>query len=154
MKKRLISVALEISKLDKSIETKSKHSLNIPFILVALFVINLSIPFISFNLWHLLNIPAKLLTFDVSKFDKSKDNNLLQPINIALILLTLLVWNRSNLFISINLVQPLNILYISVTSEVLIFKITEFIFEQSSKNRDNEVILFLKINLNSYLPSL
>ena len=36
-------------------------------------------------------MPAKLVTFDVSKLDKSNDSKLLQLLNIPLILVTLLV---------------------------------------------------------------
>ena len=67
----------QIKKLSGDISKyyNSVHLLNISDISVTLLVTNLSIPLISFNLLHSENIRFISITFEVSKFDKSKHSN-------------------------------------------------------------------------------
>ena len=67
-----ISITFEVLKLDKSKYSNSEHELNIALILFTLVVFKFSIPLISFNLLHSLNIYDIFTIIDVLKFDKSK----------------------------------------------------------------------------------
>ena len=67
-----ILLTFEVSKLDKSKYSNSLHKQNIPFIIFTLFVRNVFENFISFKLVQLQNIASILITFEVSKLDKSK----------------------------------------------------------------------------------
>ena len=80
-----ILLTFEVLKFVKSKYSNLLQKENIEFISVTLFVINLLIPFISFNLLHFSNIRDILVTFDVLKFDKSKYSNSLHELNIPLI---------------------------------------------------------------------
>ena len=112
-----ISVTLDVLKFDNSKYSNSLQFWNIAFILVTLIVLNLLIPFISFNLWLWLNINDILVTLEVLKLDKSKYSNSLQFWNIDCILVTLIV---------LKLRHSLNINAISVTLEVLKLDISKY----------------------------
>ncbi len=67
-------VYLDLSNFDTSKVNEMNHMFSHCFKLkeVTWFVLNLFIPFISFNLLQLLNINDILVTFEVLKLDKSK----------------------------------------------------------------------------------
>ena len=147
-------VTFEVSKFDKSKYSNSKQDWNISDISMTLFVLNLLIPFISFILLHPINIPLMLVTFIVSKFDKSKYSNDEQPQNNSLIFTISLTFNLLIPIISFKLWHPLNILDIFITFKVSKFIIfNEIKFVQFSKKPSKVVISLLKIILNLYIPS-
>ena len=145
-------VIFEVSKWDKSKYSNLLHELNITSISVTLFVINLSIPFISFKFLHLLNIPPISVTLFVLKLDKSKYSNSWQSWNIAEVVASLLVLILFIPFISFNLLHPWNILYIFVTfDKSKLDKSNEIILVQSWKNLSILVIILLKCISNKYI---
>ena len=66
------------------------------------------------------NIPAILVTIEVSKLLRSKDVSPEQPLNILFITVTLEV-SQPLRSIDVSAEQPLNILFIPVTFEVFIY---------------------------------
>ena len=110
--------AFKVLKFDKSKYSISVQNLNIEDIYITLFVINLFIPFISFNSVQPKNIHSILITLEVLNFDKSKYSNSSQILNIEAIFFTLSVVNIFIPFIFFNFLQWQKRYDISITFEV------------------------------------